>query len=74
MLERHLRQALAHAALGREHIARQRQIILDLDSAGSDATTARELLETFEQMQVLHEADVHRLTNAIAQLGARDDV
>jgi hypothetical protein len=44
-----------HIALGKEHIARQREIIEELDSEGHDTTAAKELLETFLATQAAHE-------------------
>ena len=61
-LEQQLRQIRLHVALGKEHIARQQQIILDFEATGYDTTTARKLLKTFLEMQRLHEAHVERLT------------
>jgi hypothetical protein len=55
-----------HAALGREHVGRQKQIVLDLEQAGRDATLARKRLLQFEELQGLHEAEVDSLTAAFA--------
>ena len=43
-LIRHLAQAEARIALGRKHIARQYEIIAELEQVGHDAVTAKALL------------------------------
>ena len=48
VIEQHLTQAEAHAALGERHVARQRAIVAELERTGLDSTAARELLATFE--------------------------
>jgi len=59
--ERNLAQAERTTALGRLHIARQRQIVADFGRGGRDAAQARDLLRIFEELQVLHEAHRDRL-------------
>ena len=68
-IEERLARAEQTAALGRSHIARQRQIVADLGTGGDDARQARELLRIFEELQVQHEAHRDRLR---AQVGAGD--
>lgn len=53
--QQHLQEAERHVAEGREHINKQRQIIAELERDGHDTSTARELLETLEQSQRMHE-------------------
>ncbi|TIW61027.1 MAG: hypothetical protein E5V49_13125 [Mesorhizobium sp.] len=43
-----------HVLLGERHIARQREIVADFHDRGFRADLAEELLELFEQMQLLH--------------------
>jgi len=61
ILRQHLQQAEQHAALGAEHIERQREIIGELRRAGADLTEALKLLENLENMQKIHIADRARL-------------
>ena len=56
-----------HAALGREHVGRQKQIVLDLEQAGHDATPAKKLLLQFEELRNLHEAEVDQLTSIVGR-------
>lgn len=56
-----LARAEQTAALGRSHIERQRQIVSELERDGHDAGQARELLRTFEELQLQHEAHRDRL-------------
>ena len=53
----HLEQAERHVALGEQHLARQRQIVADLERDGHDTTTAVELLREFERSQAGHIED-----------------
>jgi hypothetical protein len=69
MLEDHLRQALGHVALGRKHIARQREIISELELGGRDTTVARQVLATFEDLQFSHESDLDRIETELAKTG-----
>jgi len=69
MIERHLAQAEEAVRLGRSHIARQIEIVAELERDGHDATTARELLRTFEDLQVQHEGHRDRLLAELRDLG-----
>ena len=66
----HAKQTLAVAerivAMGRRHVARQREIVAELGGVGRDAEVARELLATFEILQEEHGAHRDRLR---AELG-----
>jgi hypothetical protein len=55
MIERHLAQAEGHVALGESHIARQIQIVTELERDGHEQTAiiARQLLATFERPKKL---------------------
>ena len=59
LLAWHLAQAESHVALGQRHIARQKEILSDLERDGHDnaAQTARELLATIELSQRAHVTD-----------------
>ncbi len=68
MARRHLVQAHRAVALGRSHIARQIEIVAELERDGHDATAARRLLATFRDLQVQHEAHRDRLLSEIETL------
>jgi hypothetical protein len=68
MIRDRLAQADAHVQLGLTHIAKQHIIIANLDRDGIDATLAREVLDTFEDMQVSHVADRDRLAKSLETL------
>ena len=55
-LKRELAQAERHIAEGKKHIGRQMVIIAELERDGHDTATAKELLDTLEQTQQLHES------------------
>jgi hypothetical protein len=65
-LLQHLAQAEHHVAEGRRHLARQEELIAELDRDGHDTTEARKLLATLRATQALHQEDVERL---LGQLG-----
>jgi hypothetical protein len=67
-LTRHLAQAEAAVALGRKHIARQHEIIAELEQVGHDAVTAKALLVVFEATQALHIAGRDQIAAEIAAL------
>lgn len=69
--EEFLTQAEQHAASGRSHIKRQRQIIEELGFGGHDARQALELLRAFEELQVQHEAHRDRLLAKVRADGLR---
>ena len=54
MILDHLAQSREQVALGEKHIARQHEIISELDRDGHGTTEARALLVQFEEMQVEH--------------------
>lgn len=53
MIEQHLAQAEGHVTLGERHIARQKEIVAEMERDGhvDGAETARDLLATFETTQ-----------------------
>ena len=51
ILKQHLKQAEEHVAVGQKHIARQREIIAELEADGHDVTDSRRLLQLFEEVQ-----------------------
>jgi hypothetical protein len=70
MIRDHLALAEEHVALGLTHIAKQHEIIADLERTGGDTAMALEVLKTFESMQAAHVADRDRLAKELAQADA----
>jgi hypothetical protein len=54
MHQRHLVEAEQHIATGDRHIARQVQLIADLEAYGYDTMVARHLLTSFRLLQLQH--------------------
>lgn len=50
-----------HVLQGECHVARQREIIAELEREGHDAAASIKLLQQFQEMQALHIADRDRL-------------
>ncbi len=63
---RHLEQAERHVALGRRHIARQEEIIAELEGKGEETQTSRDLLAIFQSLQAGHEAHRQRLLSDLS--------
>lgn len=72
-LEQHPAQAEQHVTLGRKHIARQMEIIAELEGKGQDVTLARDLLIVFEDLQRTHVADRHRTRKGLVELDNGSD-
>jgi hypothetical protein len=60
-LMENLRRAEEHVVVGAKNVARQRDIIAELERNGQDTTQALALLAHFEQLQAMHIADRDRL-------------
>ncbi|MGY3530350.1 hypothetical protein [Bradyrhizobium sp. USDA 4452] len=67
ILEQHLALAERHAAQGRQHVARQENLIAELDRDGHDTTEARKVLDTLRITQALHEQDVERILGELTK-------
>lgn len=67
-IESELARAEEYIAFGREKIARQRQLIAELDMDGHDATKARKELTKLEVAQRLHVEHRDALTNRLRAL------
>jgi hypothetical protein len=61
MLKQHLAQAEEHIVRGERHLARQRELVSEIERHGRDSDQARRLLLQFQEMQALHIADRNRL-------------
>jgi hypothetical protein len=57
----HLAQTERHVAEGKQQVARQREIVAELERDGHNAAAARDLLRLFEEMQAMHIADRDRI-------------
>jgi len=70
MIERHLAQAETHVVQGESHLARQKEIVAELERDGHEeaAQAARDLLATFELTQQSHVEDRDRLREELATL------
>jgi hypothetical protein len=67
MLRRRLAVAEAHLAGVERSLARQRNLIEELESGGHDSEEARRLLRIFEQLQAAHIADRDRLGGELSE-------
>ena len=67
MLERYLRKALQHVAVGQRLVDRQRALLATLEEHGHATHNARKLLHQFEDVQAMHVADCDRLVDELAQ-------
>jgi hypothetical protein len=66
-VERHLRNALQHVAVGERLIDRQRAVLVTLEEHGRPTQVARKLLAQFEDVQAMHVADRDRLVHELAR-------
>jgi len=62
---RHLEETDRHIALGKEHLARQREIINELDREGHDTFAAKQWLKTFLETQAAHEENRRVIANRL---------
>jgi hypothetical protein len=68
ILEMLLAQAKQHVMLSDLHVARQREIIAELERNGHDSTPARELLAVFLATQATHVSGRDRLFEELKRL------
>jgi hypothetical protein len=68
MLKRHLAEAEEHIATDDKNIARQREVIAQLERDGRDTVSARSFLQEFEQLQARHIAERERLLRELSEL------
>ena len=71
MLLDHLAQAERHIAGGRLIIERQQALITELERDGHPTAQARALLDTFVELQRMHEDDRERIMHELAELDVR---
>jgi len=67
ILLKHLAQAEQHATIGKRHLARQEQLIAELNRDGLDTTVALDVLATLRETQTLHEQAVERLRGKLGK-------
>jgi len=68
VIAQHLAQARRHVAAGELHLARQHEIIAELERDGHDANEAKRLLAQFIVMQALHLEDCRRLERELENI------
>jgi hypothetical protein len=61
MIVQHLARADRHAAEGETIVARQKELIAEIERQGRDAANARALLVLFKDLQKMHLVDANRL-------------
>ena len=69
VIQEHLELANRHVADGEKHVARQKQILAELEREGHDPEQARELLAVFEETLAIYVADRERLERELASAG-----
>ena len=65
-LKRHLTKVEEQVAIVAQNVARQRELVAELERDGYDATQAKKMLEQFLEQQALHIADRDRLIKGCA--------
>jgi hypothetical protein len=68
MLKRHLAQGEENIATGDKNIARQRDVVAQLERDGHDTASARSFLREFEQLQAVLIAERERLLSELSEL------
>ena len=68
ILERQLTKAEEQVAIAAQNVARQRELVAQLERDGHDASQAQKMLEQFLKQQALHIADHDRLIKELIEL------
>jgi hypothetical protein len=71
-IERDLEAAERHVLKGAEQVLRQRRVVEHLAVDGHDTLLARQMLQTFEELQGAHIAGRDLVLKELAQACARD--
>ena len=66
-LKRHLTKVEEQVAIAAQNVARQRELVAELERDGYDATQAKKMLEQFLEQQALHIADRDRLIKELSE-------
>ena len=61
------KETIRHIEDGERMLARQRQLVAELEAQGEDATLARSLMQSFEDLQRLHVRHLARLEKLLAR-------
>jgi hypothetical protein len=67
VLLRHLAEAEEHIEVGARNIARQREIVADLDAHGRGTAEAYKMLKNFVQVHAIALADRERIKQELAE-------
>jgi len=68
ILERQLTKAEEQVVIAAQNVARQRELVAQLERDGHDASQAQKMLEQFLKQQALHIADRDRLIKELSEL------
>jgi hypothetical protein len=68
LILRHLAQARQHQAIGEAHLARQHEIIVELERDGHDSKEAKKLFAQFLIMQAMHIEHCSQLERELAEI------
>jgi arginine repressor len=66
-LKRHLTKVEEQVAIITQNVARQRELVAELERDGYDASQAKKMLEQFLEQQALHIADRDRLMEELSE-------
>ena len=67
-LKQHLTEVEEQVAITAQNVARQRELVAELERDGYDATQAKKTLEQFLEQQAWHIADRDRLIKELSDL------
>ena len=67
LLLRHLAEAERDVAQGEDQLARQRDLIAELEGSDRDTSSAKEVLSTLEATQALHLVDRERIRQELGE-------
>jgi hypothetical protein len=70
ILERQLTKAEQHVVITAQNVARQRELVAQLERDGHDASQAQKMLEQFLKQQALHIADRDRFDQRAKRITA----
>ena len=67
-LKRHLTKVEAQVAITAQNVARQRELVAELERDDHDASQANQMLAQFLDLQAMHIADRDRLIKELSEL------
>ena len=68
ILERHLTKAEEQVAIAAQNVARQRELVAELERDDHDASQANQMLAQFLDLQAMHIVDRDRLIKELSEL------